>query len=190
MYISSARVEINIYINPSPFSSTIFLLLSDHQHTQSQVAEQSSLSTLNFDLTNFLLLDTNNNNTITSATMSQPHNPQNFVIFGPDANCTLALCDVSMSVYQYRPSLPANAIFLALFALTGLIHMYLGFRWKSWWFAICMMIGCIVEVIGYVGRIQLYQNPWSFGGFLMQIVLITFGPVFYTAAIYVTLSQT
>lgn len=52
-----------------------------------------------------------------------------------------------------------------------------------------MMLGCIFEIIGYIGRIILYNNPFNFGGFMIQIVFITSGPVFYTAAIYVTLSK-
>ena len=53
-----------------------------------------------------------------------------------------------------------------------------------------MILGCLVEIIGYIGRIIMYNNPFSFPGFMIQIVFITTGPVFYTAAIYVTLSKT
>ena len=116
--------------------------------------------------------------------------PPYSIVFGPDANCTLSTCNVEYSVYGYRPSLPANSIFLALFALSMIVHAYLGYRWRQWFFAAFMMVGSLIEVIGYVGRIILYNNPFSFIGFMLQIVLITCGPVFYTAAIYVTLSKT
>jgi len=33
----------------------------------------------------------------------------------------------------------------------------------------------------------MHGNPFSFGGFMMQIVCITFAPVFFSAAVYVTL---
>jgi len=52
-----------------------------------------------------------------------------------------------------------------------------------------MLLGCIDEILGYVGRILLWQNPWNHAGFIMQIVLITIGPVFFSAAIYVLLYQ-
>lgn len=32
-----------------------------------------------------------------------------------------------------------------------------------------MQLGCISEIIGYIGRIMLYNNPWSFIGFMIQI---------------------
>ncbi|KAK5994730.1 Efflux pump himE-like protein [Cladobotryum mycophilum] len=68
-------------------------------------------------------------------------------------------------------------------------HIYIGLRWKSQWFMPSVVVGCLIEIAGYAGRIVLYHNPWSFVGFMVQIVLITTGPVFYTASIYVTLSM-
>ncbi|VUC30094.1 unnamed protein product [Clonostachys rosea] len=112
------------------------------------------------------------------------------VVFGPGSNCTLEICDLDWSVYKYRPSLPVNATFLALFGAAMVIHIYLGIRWRSWWFMSFMISGCIFEMIGYSGRIMLYKNPFSFPGFLIQIITITGAPVFFTAAIYVTLSKT
>ncbi|CAI6089510.1 unnamed protein product [Clonostachys chloroleuca] len=112
------------------------------------------------------------------------------VVFGPGSNCTLEICPLDWSVYKYQPSLSANATFLALFGLAMVMHIYLGIRWRSWWFMAFMISGCIFEMIGYGGRIMLYKNPFSFPGFLIQIITITGAPVFYTAAIYVTLSKT
>jgi hypothetical protein len=120
---------------------------------------------------------------------SQGYHFTHFIYFGPDANCTLELCDVKWSVYQYRPSLIANGIFIALYGIAMLVHIFLGIRWRSWFYMIMMIFGCITEIIGYAGRIILHGNPWSFAGFMIQIVFITSGPVFYTAAIYVTLSN-
>ncbi|CVL08669.1 related to parasitic phase-specific protein PSP-1 [Fusarium proliferatum] len=113
----------------------------------------------------------------------------NFVIFGPKANCTLELCPIEMSVYGYRPSLPANITFAALFTFATFAHAYLGFKWKTPWFMWCMILSCTHEVTGYIARILLWINPWSFGAFITQIIAITQAPVFYCAAIYVTLGQ-
>ncbi|KAJ4007702.1 hypothetical protein NW752_010371 [Fusarium irregulare] len=113
----------------------------------------------------------------------------NFVMFGPKANCTLELCPIEASVYGYRPSLPANISFAALFTIATFAHAYLGWRWKTPWFMWCMILSCTHEVTGYVARILLWVNPWSFGAFITQIIAITQAPVFYCAAIYVTLGQ-
>lgn len=116
--------------------------------------------------------------------------PEQFIVFGPSANCTLELCPVEWSVYGYRPSIAANATFLALFATAMLVHIYLGIRWKTWWFMIFMILGCLLEIGGYVARIIMNDNPFIFIAFIIQIVCITCAPIFYTASIYVTLSNT
>lgn len=69
------------------------------------------------------------------------------------------------------------------------IQVILGFRYRKWWFMGCMIAGCLDEILGYVGRILYWANPWAKTGFIMQIVTITIGPVFFSAAIYVLLSQ-
>lgn len=120
--------------------------------------------------------------------MSHP-NRADFITFGKKANCTLELCPIEWSVYQYQPSIPANSVFIAMFGLLALIHAYLGVRWKTLGFAASVVVGCFVEIAGYAGRVVLHNNPWSFTGFLIQIVLITTAPVFFTAAIYFTLSK-
>lgn len=98
-----------------------------------------------------------------------PSLPPNMEVFGPGANCTLDLCPIEYSVYGYRPSLAANYTFIALYAVAAVIHVYLGFRWKQWWFMVCMLIGAVNAIIGYVGRVLMYHNPFSFGSFMMQI---------------------
>ncbi|KFA68505.1 hypothetical protein S40285_05382 [Stachybotrys chlorohalonatus IBT 40285] len=115
--------------------------------------------------------------------------PDDFVIFGPNSNCTLELCPIEWSVYQYRPSLPANATFLALYVIALLLHVYLGIMWRTRGFMCFMAIGCSYIIIGYVGRIMLYYNPWSFTAFILQIICVSSGPVFFSAAIYLTLSR-
>lgn len=94
--------------------------------------------------------------------------PNGLIAFGPDANCTLAICPVEWSVLQYQPNIPVNAVVVALFAISMVVHIFQGFRWKTWSFTICMVIGCIDEILGYGGRFMLHDNPFSFNAFLMQ----------------------
>ncbi|KAK2052720.1 RTA1 like protein [Colletotrichum caudatum] len=118
-----------------------------------------------------------------------PPLPSGLVVFGPDANCTLDLCPLEYSLYRYRPSLAVNILFLALFALAAAVHVCLGVRWRARGFMAFMVAGCLCEMVGYAGRIVMYYNPFQFVGFMLQIIFITCGPVFYTAAIYVTIGR-
>jgi hypothetical protein len=147
-------------------------------------------------------------------------------------NCTVSVCPIDLSTYGYRPSLPFSATMIALYTIVLTIQIILGLRYKKWGFVATMVLGCLDEIIGYVGRILYYQNPWAGAGFIIQIgkslspplatltsplspltlhlhlallsktptktipltpppkVLITIGPVFFAAAIYVLLHQT
>ncbi|KAI0443801.1 parasitic phase-specific protein PSP-1 [Xylaria telfairii] len=110
--------------------------------------------------------------------------------FGPDATCTLELCPIEYSIFQYRPSLAANITFIVIHSTLMLVHLGLGLRLGNWWFSGGMVAGCMSNIIGYGGRVLLWQNPFSFAGFLLQIILVGSAPVFYTAAIYVTITMT
>jgi len=95
--------------------------------------------------------------------------PDGLIAYGPDTNCTLELCPVEWSILGYEPSLAANGAFIALFAIAMVFHIIEGIWWRQWWFMICMVLGCLDEMMGYVGRMILNGNPFSFAGFLMQI---------------------
>lgn len=105
--------------------------------------------------------------TISLLAMSEANST--WVTYGPDANCTLALCPAEWSIYHYRPSLAANSLFIALFGLSLATHIFQGVKWRSWTFLFCMFWGCVSEIIGYGGRIMMWQNPFSFTGFMIQI---------------------
>jgi hypothetical protein len=76
--------------------------------------------------------------------------------------CTLATCPLDLSYWAYIPSLPANALFLAIFALSlalFLVQAVLSRRFLG--FTIAMVSGCILEVLGYIGRLMSRHNPFN-----------------------------
>ncbi|KAF4418441.1 phospholipid-translocating ATPase [Fusarium acutatum] len=121
--------------------------------------------------------------------MSHTPLPGGLISFGSDANCTLELCPLESSILRYQPNVPANAIFIGVFGLSMALHIFQGIKMKTWGFMTSMMAGCILEIIGYIGRLIIHDNPFDFIGFLLQIIMITIAPVFFSAAIYVLLSQ-
>lgn len=97
-----------------------------------------------------------------------PHLPGGLIAYGPDENCTLALCPIESSIFHYQPSIAANSVFIALFGIAALIHLIQGIHYKTWGFMVPIILGCIDEIIGYAGRLIMNPNPFSFSGFLMQ----------------------
>ncbi|KAK7418211.1 hypothetical protein QQZ08_011364 [Neonectria magnoliae] len=115
--------------------------------------------------------------------------PNGLITFGPSANCTLDTCPIEASLLRYQPNIPATAVPIAIFGVSLLLHSWQGARAKTWGFMGSMLCGCILEIIGYVGRLIIHDNPFDFTGFLIQIICITVAPVFFCSAIYVLLSQ-
>ena len=104
-------------------------------------------------------------------------------------SCTLSTCSLDYTIYKYRPSLPANIVFLTVFSLSGLAHLLqlLLYNFRTTTFSVLIFIGCVTEVLGYAGRIWLYIDPFSFDAFVMQICCLTIAPAFYSAAIYLVI---
>ncbi|POR37431.1 Sphingoid long-chain base transporter RSB1 [Tolypocladium paradoxum] len=116
--------------------------------------------------------------------MSGSENPNLF------ANCTVETCPLSTSYYNYRIDLAANAVFVGLFsaALVWFLAVWIYTR-RGFWFMVAMELGLTAEIIGYVARVFSWKNQWDQDAFLAQIVCITIGPAFFSAAIYLCLER-
>lgn len=107
-------------------------------------------------------------------------------------DCTevvLPQCPVERSIYGYYPSLGANAFLAAWFAVFFFPNIIFGIYYKAWTYMLALSVGCVVEALGYAGRIMLHNNPFSVQGFQIQICCLILGPAFNSAAIYLTLKH-
>ncbi|RPA82783.1 RTA1-domain-containing protein [Ascobolus immersus RN42] len=103
--------------------------------------------------------------------------------------CTIGTCDPRGSLFNYRPSLGANAAFAAIFGIFLVLGPIYAWRFRTYNYNILIWVGCLGEVAGYVGRILGYNNPWNMDYFLLQICALTISPTLLAAGIYVTLSK-
>lgn len=77
-------------------------------------------------------------------------------------SCTIQKCPIDSAYFDYLPSLAANGIFIALFSLALACYLGQGLLSRKFiGFTIAMVGGCILEVLGYAGRIMSYYSPWS-----------------------------
>lgn len=81
--------------------------------------------------------------------------------------CTIDTCPLSEAPIAYLPTVPGNAVYLAIFAILLLAQAFLGVRHKTWGFMVGMIGGNFLEVLGYAARIVLSDNPFNFDMFLM-----------------------
>lgn len=81
-------------------------------------------------------------------------------------SCTLDTCPITEAYVYYVPSLAGNAFYLALFAIFLVAQLGLGIRYKTWGFLAGLFGGLVLEIIGYLGRVQLHNNPFVFNSYL------------------------
>lgn len=81
--------------------------------------------------------------------------------------CTLDTCPMSMANMDYVPSLAGNLIFVFLFAVVLIVQLFLSIRHKTWSYLVAMTGGLVLEIIGYVARVQMHSNPFTSNPFLM-----------------------
>lgn len=104
--------------------------------------------------------------------------------------CTKDTCPLDLSYWAYLPSLAANGLFLGLFTLSLMLFIGQSMLSKRFLgFTIAMVSGCILEVLGYAGRLWSWYQPFNENGFLIQIVCLTIAPAFLAAGLYLTLSR-
>ncbi|KAF4986785.1 hypothetical protein FDECE_15775 [Fusarium decemcellulare] len=98
-------------------------------------------------------------------------------------------CPVEDTIYGYTPNLGGNAFYAVVFAACALLQVYFVFKyWRLWkGYTILVLVGCIGECCGYVGRILLHKNPWDGASMTIQLLLLMVSPSFLAAALYMTL---
>lgn len=85
----------------------------------------------------------------------------------PQWECTLQTCCLEQGTVRYLPTLGGNAAYAAIFALILVLQIGLGVRYRTWGFAVGMFAGLLLELLGYVGRIQMHSNIFDQDPFLM-----------------------
>ncbi|KAK0448334.1 RTA1 like protein-domain-containing protein [Desarmillaria tabescens] len=96
--------------------------------------------------------------------------------------------DSKYQLYHYTPSAIAAAIFAVIFFLSTIFQAWRTFKTRSWYFS-AMIIGGLMEGIGYIGRILSHKEPESLGPYIMQTLLLLVAPALFAAAIYVVLGR-
>ncbi|MCJ1242413.1 hypothetical protein MMC14_010421, partial [Varicellaria rhodocarpa] len=89
--------------------------------------------------------------------------------------------DAEIIIYGYIPSLALAVIAVVTFALSTLSHIGQVARYKTWFF-ILFIVGCAIEVVGYVFRsLSSRIDPYSVPYFVVQYFFIVVAPVFFSA---------
>jgi hypothetical protein len=102
----------------------------------------------------------------TGASLLIRDHPYNYTV-NSSQECTLTTCSIVQAQYTYDPSLTGNAFMASIFGFLLLIQILLGIYYRTIGFSIAMSFGLILEMIGYIGRVQMHFNPFIQQPFMM-----------------------
>jgi hypothetical protein len=88
--------------------------------------------------------------------------------FDCDPNNLTPFCEkiLQYATVTYVPTLPGNALYLAIFVALLIVQIAQGIIYRTWNYMICMIFGLALEGIGYGSRIGMHLNPWDSNPFL------------------------
>ncbi|KAK7755500.1 hypothetical protein SLS62_002432 [Diatrype stigma] len=109
---------------------------------------------------------------------------------GPMCTEVSPACPVEATTYGYYPVFWANVALCAAFGLLGVLQLLLGALTRVRAYSAVLACGCLLECVGYVGRLLMRRNPWDPAGIKMQIVCLIIAPSFTAAGVYLTLKHT
>ncbi|EHK48941.1 hypothetical protein TRIATDRAFT_17965, partial [Trichoderma atroviride IMI 206040] len=90
---------------------------------------------------------------------------------------------------SFTPLLAPNALFVTFFTILFTIQIILTARfWRFYGYAIGMLGGLLLELLGYVAKVQLSHNRANKNGYIMYIIGLTLGPTFLSSSLYLGIS--
>jgi hypothetical protein len=92
--------------------------------------------------------------------------------FNCDPNNLTSECQelLQLATVTYVPTLPGNALYLAIFVIILLVQIAQGIVYRTWSYMTCMIFGLVLEAAGYGSRIGMHLNPWDSNPFLAYVL--------------------
>lgn len=106
-------------------------------------------------------------------------------------NNTLNLEDLDMelNVYTYNLSVPANAIYFAIFTIVFVYMLITSIKSKYYWYNVTYVCGYGLEFCGWLGRVLSINDTRNNDYYILQFVSLTLAPAFIMAGIYFLFAQ-
>ncbi|KAH7326341.1 RTA1 like protein-domain-containing protein [Stachybotrys elegans] len=101
-----------------------------------------------------------------------------------------SVCPSRGILYIYQPNLGGNAFLLAAFALLIPVVGVLGIRFRSPLFAAVLIIGLLLQILGFLGRILLRNVRGSRAYSALTLLGTLLGPTFISSSVFVVLPHT
>ena len=90
--------------------------------------------------------------------------------------------------YYYNPSLPGAIVITCLFSILTLYLTVQLVRYRAW-FTLPLVIGGVLEIVGYVSRAISHNNTEALGPYIVESIAILVAPTLFAATIYMILAR-
>lgn len=106
---------------------------------------------------------------VLSVKTPSPANLQNLFNMSVASVCKLGTCPLEYGMVHYQPTLFGSVFYLVIFAALLIIYVIQLRHWNAWSFSYCMLSGLALELVGYLGRIQMHCDPFAPNPFLAYV---------------------
>ncbi|KAL7419921.1 hypothetical protein Q5752_005839 [Cryptotrichosporon argae] len=93
------------------------------------------------------------------------------------------------NLYGYTPSEAWAITFIVLFTVSAAVHCVQAWRARQWVIYPSLVLGALIEVLGWSGRLWSSKNLYLLTPYLMQICTLIMAPVWFSAYCYTALGQ-
>ncbi|KAJ5340331.1 RTA-like protein [Penicillium brevicompactum] len=92
------------------------------------------------------------------------------------------------NIYGYNPSPAAAIIFVVLFGITTVWHIWIMIQRRAFYFVV-LIIGGGLEIAGYICRFLGHDNTGAMTLYIVQTLTILVAPALFAASIYMVLGR-
>ncbi|ATY65734.1 RTA1 domain [Cordyceps militaris] len=86
---------------------------------------------------------------------------------------------------RFTPLLAPSAVFSSIFAVLFSLHLVLAVLFRKYYgYAIGMVCGLLLEMLGYIAKVQLAHSRTNKNAYIMYIIGLTLGPTFLSSSLY------
>ncbi|KAH9898354.1 RTA1-domain-containing protein [Cubamyces lactineus] len=89
------------------------------------------------------------------------------------------------NLYGYTPTRSVCFIFVILYALSTLLHLWQSTRSKAWWLLPTVALAGIAEVIGWGARAKSSYDPDARMPYIIQTSILVLAPTPFVAALFI-----
>ncbi|KAI0825089.1 RTA1 like protein [Trametes gibbosa] len=93
--------------------------------------------------------------------------------------------DFPENLYGYTPTKSVCIIFVALYALSTILHTWQATRSRAWFLLPTIVVAGIAEVVGWVARTKSSNDPTVRMAFVIQTSILVLAPTPFVAALFI-----